>query len=80
MCRKVVREGLTLNLAAASFNVGEDAIQVGASLWQAGVAGLEGRSSRPHRLREPTCGQVVERVEALRRERWTGQRIAQAAG
>ncbi len=41
-----------------------------------GSAGLEDRSSRPHRLRHPTPPEVVERIIALRRERWTGQQIA----
>ena len=45
-----------------------------------GVAGLEDRSSRPYRLRAVTAPELVGRVEALRRERWTGQRIAQATG
>src|SRR3954463_14013414 len=41
-----------------------------------GLAGLRDRSSRPHRLREPTPPAVVEQVEVLRRQRWTGQQIA----
>jgi len=41
---------------------------------------LRDRSSRPHRLRQPTSPELVVRVEALRRERWTGYRIAQATG
>lgn len=44
------------------------------------VAGLKDRSSRPHRLRRPTPPELVVRVEALRHERWTGDRIAQATG
>jgi transposase InsO family protein len=44
------------------------------------VAGLADRSSRPHRLHRPTSSEQVERVEALRRQRWTGYRIAQHAG
>ena len=43
---------------------------------QLGVSGLEDRSSRPRRLRQPTSAELVSRVEALRRERWTGHRIA----
>jgi transposase InsO family protein len=41
-----------------------------------GVEGLQDRSSRPHRLRKPTPLEVVEKVEALRRQRWTGKQIA----
>ena len=45
-----------------------------------GLAGLSDRSSRPHRLRQPTSAELVDRVEALRRERWSGHRIAQQTG
>jgi hypothetical protein len=38
-----------------------------------GLAGLQDRSSRPHRLRQPT---VVDEIERLRRQRWTGKQIA----
>jgi transposase InsO family protein len=41
-----------------------------------GVEGLQDRSSRPHRLRKPTPAEVVAKVEALRRQRWTGKQIA----
>src|SRR3954465_2560704 len=45
-----------------------------------GEAGLLDRSSRPHRLRRPTPAATVERIEALRRQRWTGKRIAITVG
>jgi len=45
-----------------------------------GVAGLADRSSRPHRLYRPTPQAVVERIEALRRERMTGKAIAAEVG
>jgi transposase InsO family protein len=45
-----------------------------------GRSGLCDRRSRPHRLRMPTPAHVVVRIEALRRERWTGAQIAQACG
>ena len=45
-----------------------------------GEAGLADRSSRPHRLRAPTPEAVVTRIEALRRQRWTGKQIARALG
>ena len=41
-----------------------------------GLAGLNDRSSRPHRLHRPTPQAVVEQVEALRRQRRTGKQIA----
>jgi transposase InsO family protein len=43
---------------------------------QDGLAGLNDRSSRPHRLHRPTPQAVVEQVEALRRARRTGKQIA----
>src|SRR6185437_8874234 len=44
-----------------------------------GLAGLQDRSSRPHRLRKPTPQAVIEEIERLRRQRWTGKQIAAAA-
>jgi transposase InsO family protein len=41
-----------------------------------GPAGLQDRSSRPHRLHRPTPPAIVEQVEALRRQRFTGKQIA----
>jgi transposase InsO family protein len=45
-----------------------------------GIAGLQDRSSRPHRLYRPTPQAVVERIEALRREHLTGKTIAAEVG
>jgi transposase InsO family protein len=45
-----------------------------------GVAGLQDRSSRPHRLYHPTPQPTVERIAQLRRQRWTGQQIAAEVG
>ena len=45
-----------------------------------GVEGLQDRSSRPHRLYRPTPPAIVEQVEALRRQRWTGKQIAAELG
>ena len=78
---KVVRQGVTLKLAAASFSVTEKT----AGKWvrryrEQGVAGLADRSSRPHRLYRPTSSDQIERVEQLRRQRWTGYRIARTTG
>ncbi len=41
-----------------------------------GLAGLQDRSSRPRRLRQPTPQAVVETIELLRRQRLTGKAIA----
>jgi transposase-like protein len=45
-----------------------------------GLAGLQDRSSRPHRLRRPTPWTVVHEIERLRRQRWTGKQIAAETG
>ena len=45
-----------------------------------GLAGLADRSSRPHRLHRPTPAAIVEKVEALRRQRFTGKQIAAEVG
>lgn len=45
-----------------------------------GPGGLGDRSSRPHRLYRPTPPSLVERVEILRRQRFTGARIAKETG
>jgi transposase InsO family protein len=45
-----------------------------------GIEGLRDRSSRPHRLYRPTPAAIVEQVEALRRQRWTGKQIAVEVG
>jgi transposase InsO family protein len=41
-----------------------------------GAGGLGDRSSRPHRLHRPTPQAVIEQVEQLRRQRYTGKQIA----
>lgn len=45
-----------------------------------GVNGLADRSSRPNRRREPTPAETADRIAGLRRERWTGKRIAAEVG
>ena len=45
-----------------------------------GPAGLVDRSSRPHCLYRPTPEATAGRIEALRRQRWTGRQIAQETG
>jgi transposase InsO family protein len=45
-----------------------------------GLAGLADRSSRPHRLHRPTALHTAEKVEELRRRRWTGKQIAAEVG
>ena len=81
LARKVLERGLTLKLAAASFNVSAKT----AAKWvgryrEQGRAAMADRSSRPVVLYRPTSQQRVEQVEVLRRQRWTGFRIARETG
>ena len=47
---------------------------------QEGPLGLQDRSSRPRRLRQPTPPEVIERIESLRRQRMPGTEIAATVG
>jgi transposase InsO family protein len=47
---------------------------------QEGLAGLQDRNSRPHRLRQPTPQPVIDRIESLRRQRMPGKEIAATVG
>ena len=81
LAKCVVEGRLSLNSAAAEFKLSRQS----ASKWvrryrEGGLAALQDRSSRPHRSPRRVTPQLVERVERLRRERWTGVRIAQATG
>lgn len=81
LARKVVEERCTLKLAAASFGVSAKT----AGKWvrryrESGPAGLRDRSWGPHRMPRLTGCAFVERVLLLRRQRWTGVRVAQSTG
>ena len=79
---KAVLEGrLGLSEAAAEHRLSRQS----AAKWvrryrESGQAGLLDRSSRPQRSPRRTSAELVARVEGLRRERWTGIRIAQQLG
>ena len=81
MARQVIEHRSTLAAAAAAASVSAKT----AAKWvrryrQQGVEGLVDRSCRPHRLHKPTRPEQVQLVETLRRQRWTGLRIAQQTG
>lgn len=80
MIRRILA-GATLREVAAGFGISSRT----AAKWlqryrEHGAAGLQDRSSRPRRLRRPTSPEKVGLVETLRRERWTGWRIALQTG
>jgi transposase InsO family protein len=81
LARKVIEGRLSLREAAAECGLSRQS----AGKWvrryrEDGRAGLADRNSRPHHLRKATPPEAVARVEALRRQRWTGVRISQATG
>ena len=77
IARAVLERGLTLKLAAASFNVSaKTAAKWTRRFQQGGAAGLGDRSSRPRLCHRQTSPERVESVLGLRRLRWNGWRIA----
>ena len=81
LVRRVLEEEQTPKAVATAFGVCCKTVRKWVERFQSeGPEGLEDRSSRPHRLRQPTPEPVVKRIEALRRERRTGQQIAAEVG
>ncbi len=76
---RVIDEKVTLNAAAAAFNVSAKTARKWVRRYRAEQrAGLYDRSSRPHHSPRRTSAEVVGLVLNLRRQRWTGVRIAQS--
>ncbi len=81
LAKFVLFQGRTLNSAAAEFKVSGKTARKWVRRYQAeNRAGMADRSSRPHRLRQPTSPALVQQVEQLRRQRFTGVHIAQQTG
>ena len=81
LVRRVLDERQTPSAVATAFGVCVKTVRKWVERFQAaGPAGLADRSSRPHRLRAPTPDAVLQRIEDLRRQRWTGQQIALEVG
>ncbi len=81
LARKVLQGELSLCEAAAEFKLSRQS----AAKWvqrfrQGGSAALRDRSSRPQRSPRRISAEKAAFVEQLRRQRWTGVRIAQATG
>jgi len=78
---RAVLSGQTLEAAARAAGVCPRTARKWVARFEAeGAEGLRDRSSRPHRLRRPTPMAVVDRIAALRRQRWTGKQIAAELG
>ena len=81
LVRRVVEQGQSPKAVATAFGLCVKTVRKWGARWRAeGEAGLEDRSSRPHRLRRPTPAAVMARVGDLRRQRWTGKAIAAELG
>ena len=81
LVHRIVEQGQSPKVVAMAFGLCAKTVRKWVARWRAeGEAGLVDRSSRPHRLRKPTPAAVAARVEALRRQRWTGKAIAAELG
>jgi transposase InsO family protein len=81
MARRVREEGQPPKAVATAFGVDVKVVRKWVGRFEAeGPAGLEDRSSRPHRLRDPIPPETVDQVIALRRQRFTGKQIAKETG
>jgi transposase InsO family protein len=81
LAHSVTRQGMTLIAAAAAFKVSVRTAGKWVSRFKLdGPQGLQDRSSRPNKLRAPTPPRVIKRIEQLRRQRMTGDRIAELTG
>jgi transposase InsO family protein len=81
LVRRVTVEDQTAKAVARAFGVAIKTVRKWvARFGTEGSEGLKDRSSRPHRLHRPTPAAIIEKVEALRRRRWTGKQIAAEVG
>ena len=77
LANKVLSRAVTLSSAAAEFKVtAKTAAKWARRYQQQGCPGLQDRSSRPLRSPRQCSFEQVNLVERLRRQRWTGLRIA----
>ena len=77
LTKKVIDQRVTLNAAAAAFNVSAKTARKWVRRYRdQGSVGLYDRSSRPNRHPRATSPVVRRQIEALRRQRWAGVRIA----
>jgi transposase InsO family protein len=77
--RRVREHGEPVRRVAEALGVSERTVRKWLGRYRVeGAAGLVDRSCRPHRSPRATPAAVVGQVEALRRQHWTGARIAPA--
>jgi transposase InsO family protein len=81
LVRRVLELGHAVREVACAMGVSERTARKWIGRFnEAGEAGLQDRSSRPKTLRAVTQDAVAQRIVALRRQRWTGKRIAEETG
>ena len=77
LVRRVLQQGQPPKLVATALGIDVKTVRKWVERFRAeGQTGLTDRSSRPNRLRQPTPSHIQEQIIALRRQRWTGQQIA----
>jgi transposase InsO family protein len=81
MVRRVVQGGQTARAVAEDFGVSERTVRKWVGRFRAeGQGGLQDRTSRPHHMPTATPEALRPKIEALRRQRWTGARLAERFG
>lgn len=81
LAQQVLFQGKNLRSTAAEFKVSPKTAAKWVQRYRLqGRSGLYDRGSRPHRSPRRTPSQVGETIAVLRRQRWTGYRIASALG
>src|SRR5271157_1317060 len=81
LAETVIQGRLSLQEAAAEFKLSlQSAAKWGHRFRAEKQPGLRDRSSRPQRSPRSTSPELMDRMQRLRRERWTGVRIAQSTG
>jgi len=81
LVRRVSEEGQAPKAVATAFGVSARTVGKWVERFKVeGPQGLLDRSSRPHKLHQPTPAAIIERIAELRRQRWTGDQIAKEVG
>ena len=81
LVRRVLEVGQSHKAVAEAYGVSEKTVHKWVQRFRMeGAAGLADRSSRPHRLRNPTPDHIAKQIESLRRQRFTGKQIAKDTG
>ena len=81
LAKRVLAGELSLNSAAAEFKLSRQSVGKWVRRFrEGGSTALRDLSSRPHRSPRSISAEQVTHIEHLRRQRWTGVRIAQTTG